>query len=157
MNLFMSYFYTSAELPVRLSIWWTAETSAIIIGSFMAFGILHIDGLKGVEGWRWLFLIEGLITLVVGVSAFYFMPPSPTQTRGFPRGKKGWFTERYVSNRTEVYYTCTNKLNREEKIIVNRALRDDPSKGSMHNRQPITPKLLLKALSDYHLWPVYVT
>ncbi|KJR87768.1 uncharacterized protein SPSK_07125 [Sporothrix schenckii 1099-18] len=138
MNLFMSYFYTSAELPVRLSIWWTAETSAIVLGSFMAFGILHIDGVRGVEGWRWLFLIEGLITLAVGVSAFYFMPPSPTQTRGFPRGKKGWFTER------------------EEYIIINRAIRDDPSKGTMHNRQAITPRLLLKALSDYHLWPVYM-
>ena len=44
----------------------------------------------------------------------------------------------------------------EETILVNRALRDDPSKGTMHNRQAITPRLLLKALSDYHLWPMFV-
>lgn len=137
MNLYLSYFYTSAELPIRLSRWWASMTLAIIIGAFMAFGILHLDGANGISGWRWLFLIEGIFTGIVGVAAFFFMPPSPTQTAGSPRGKKGWFTER------------------EEIIIINRAIRDDPSKGTMHNRQPITPKLLFKALSDWHLWPIY--
>ncbi|KAL1892983.1 hypothetical protein Sste5346_006663 [Sporothrix stenoceras] len=47
MNLFMSYFYTSAELPIRLSMWWTSEIFAIIVGSFMAFGILHLDNHHG--------------------------------------------------------------------------------------------------------------
>jgi len=60
----------------------------------MAFGIFHLDGRGGVEGWRWLFLIEGVFTAIVGISAYWFMPASPTQTRGRLRGKKGWFTER---------------------------------------------------------------
>jgi MFS family permease len=98
MNLYLSYFYTSAELPIRLSRWWAAMTAAIIVGAFMAFGILHMDGSGGVQGWRWLFLIEGIFTGLVGLSAFFFMPPSPTQTAGRLRGKKGWFTERYASS-----------------------------------------------------------
>ncbi|KUJ12867.1 MFS general substrate transporter [Mollisia scopiformis] len=138
MNLYLSCFYSSAELPGRLSCWWSTMTSAIIIGAFMAFGILHLDGKHGVEGWRWLFLIEGIFTAVASLSAFFFMPASPTQTAGRLRGKKGWFTAR------------------DETIIVNRALRNNPSKETMHNRQPITPYLLLKSLKDYHLWPIYL-
>ncbi|KAF5968770.1 nicotinamide mononucleotide permease [Fusarium bulbicola] len=67
----------------------------------------------------------------------FLMPAGPTQTSGILRGKKGWFTER------------------DERIMVNRVIRDDPSKGDMHNRQPITPKLLWASLKDYDLWPIY--
>lgn len=64
-----------------------------------------------------LFLIEGLITLCVGIFAFFYLPPSPTQTASRFRGKKGWFSDR------------------EETILVTRVLKDDPTKSSMHNRQ----------------------
>ena len=81
---------------------------------------------------------QGLLTFLVGVSAIFLMPPGPCQTANWARGNKGWFTER------------------EEEIMVNRVIRDDPSKGTMHNRQPVTPKLLWQSLKDFDLWPLYI-
>lgn len=73
-------------------------------------------GILGWGGWRWLFLLEAIVTFIVGVFSWFLMPPGPCQTKGLLRGKDGWFNER------------------EELIMVNRLLRDDPSKGDMNNR-----------------------
>ncbi|KAI0020295.1 major facilitator superfamily domain-containing protein [Xylariomycetidae sp. FL0641] len=135
--LYLSYFYKHHELTIRLSFFWTGMFMADIIAAFVAFGLLHMRGLLGRAGWRWLFLVEGCMTGVVGLVSFVMMPPGPTQTASWSRGKDGWFSPK------------------EEIIMVNRVIRDDPSKGTMHNRQPITPKLLWKSLTDVDLWPLY--
>ncbi|KKY20691.1 putative mfs [Phaeomoniella chlamydospora] len=135
--LYLSYFYTRTEMPIRLALFWFTDSMSGVIASFIAYGVLHMDGVAGREAWRWLFMIEALISIVVGFVSFIFLVPGPTQTktRFWP---KGWFTER------------------EEKIIVNKVLRDDPSKGDMHNRQAITAKMLWESLKDYDIWPVYI-
>lgn len=40
----------------------------------------------------------------------------------------------------------------EEIIMVNRLIRDDPGKGTMHNRQPVTLQLIWMSLKDHDLW-----
>ncbi|KAL7793697.1 MFS general substrate transporter [Trichoderma ceciliae] len=136
--LYLSYFYKHAELSIRLGFFWTALSLADIISALLAYGLLHMRGIAGRSGWRWLFLIEGLLTLVVGCLAWVLMPAGPCQTASWFRGKNGWFNER------------------EEKIIVNRVIREDPGKSSMHNREPVTPKLLWQSLKDFDLWPIYI-
>ncbi|TFA99783.1 putative transporter [Trichoderma ghanense] len=136
--LWLTYFYKSNELPVRLAWFWTALSTVNIVGSLIAAGVLQMRGIAGWGGWRWLFLIEGILTLIIGTFSWVLMPPGPCQTRNWFRGKDGWFTER------------------EESIMVNRLLRDDPSKGDMNNRQAVGPVLLLKVLKDWEQWPLYL-
>ncbi|KAH8666961.1 major facilitator superfamily domain-containing protein [Xylariales sp. PMI_506] len=118
------------ELSIRLGFFWTGLNVASIIASLMAYGLLHMRGVAGIAGWRWMFLIEGLITLIVGLFSYLLMPPGPCQTASWFRGKDGWFSERII--------------------------REDPSKSSMHNRQPVTPRLLWESLKDYDMWPIYL-
>ncbi|KAH8165214.1 hypothetical protein CIB48_g3022 [Xylaria polymorpha] len=134
--LWLSYFYTSRELPIRLSYFWTTLSFTGVVTSLLAFALLHLRGVAGWAGWRWLFLIEGIITFTIGVLSFFMMPASAVQTKTWFR-PNGWFTDREVA------------------IVVNRVLRDDPSKGDMNNRQAITPKILWACLTDYDLWPLY--
>lgn len=56
--LYVSYFYTKGEMPFRLALFWFTDALSGCIASLMAYGVLHMDGVAGREGWRWLFLIE---------------------------------------------------------------------------------------------------
>ncbi|KAF4119913.1 Major Facilitator Superfamily [Geosmithia morbida] len=138
MILWLTYFYKSNELPVRLACFWTALSFSNIIDALIAAGVLQMRGIQGWSGWRWLFLLEGLVTLVIGILSWGMMPAGPCQTRSWFRGKNGWFTDH------------------EESIMVNRLLRDDPSKGDMNNRQGVNGSKLVAALSDWEQWPLYL-
>lgn len=133
--LWLSYFYKSGELTLRLSWFWVSRYLTMVVTSVMAYGLLHMRGVHGMAGWQWLFLIEGLITLAIGIASFFLMPASATETKTWFR-PKGWFTEREVG------------------IVVNRVLRDDPSKGDMNNRTGLSLRNLWDAVADYDLWPV---
>jgi hypothetical protein len=81
--LYLSYFYKSRELPIRLSFFWTSYITTQIVAAFLAYGILHLRGHSGLAGWRWygvlwaemfrvdgqirLFAIEGAVTAVIGI------------------------------------------------------------------------------------------
>ncbi|KAL1600634.1 hypothetical protein SLS60_007021 [Paraconiothyrium brasiliense] len=136
--LWLTYFFKSNELPTRLAWFWTALSFCNIVGSLMAAGILQMRGLHGWGGWQYLFLIEGILTLVIGIFSYVLMPAGATQTANWFRGKNGWFSEH------------------EEYILVNRILRDDPSKGDMNNRTGVSPRLLWKAITDWEQWPLYL-
>jgi MFS family permease len=143
--LYLSYYYKNAELPKRLSWFWTAYQATSIVGAFLAFGILHLHGKTGLHaGWRYLFAIEGSLTALIGILTWLYLPASPTQTtrkghiKGALRPKHGWFTER------------------EEYILVTRILLDDPGKATMHNRQGLSFKALWDSLTDYDMWPIYL-
>lgn len=136
--LWLSYFYKRKELPLRLAYFWTSLSLCEILTGLLAFGILRMRGIAGLAGWRWLFLLEGIFTLSIGIFAyFYLMVPSACQTKK-RWNKKGWFSDREV------------------KIVVNRVLRDDPTKGDMHNRKALTLKQIWKSLMNYDLWPIYL-
>ena len=136
--LYMSYFFKGKELPKRLSLFWSSYITTQIVAAFLAYGIFHIKSANGWASWRWLFLIEGILTGLIGLVSWAYLPPGPTQTASWFRGRKGWFTER------------------EEIILVTRVLRDDPSKGDMHNRQAITFRKLWLCLTDYDMWILYI-
>ena len=76
-----------------MAYFWLSGYILDLVSSFIAAGILQLRGVRNQAGWRYLFLIEGVLTLFVGIASYFMMPPGPTQTKAWFR-PKGWFSER---------------------------------------------------------------
>ncbi len=56
--LYLSYFYKHHELTVRLGFFWAAIVIADVVAAISAYALIHMRGILGLSGWRWLFLVE---------------------------------------------------------------------------------------------------
>ncbi|KAF9586105.1 hypothetical protein BGW38_009640 [Lunasporangiospora selenospora] len=131
--IYLTTYYKRKEMALRLSIFWSTLSIANSFAGLISYGILHMRGIAGLAGWRWLFLIEGLLTTVIGVLSFFILPEGPTATKGMLRFS-GYLTER------------------QELIAITRLVRDDPSKADQSKK--VVPKAdIMRALKSTKVWP----
>lgn len=73
--------YTRTEAQKRFSFFFSSTTLAGAFGGLLAYGIAQMDGVRGYMGWRWVFIIEGLITSVVAMILFFFISDFPEEVK----------------------------------------------------------------------------
>jgi len=81
----ISSFYTRKETATRMSVFYTGNLLASSFSGLIAAGIFAgLDGKKGLEGWRWLFLIQGVFTgrFKLGPPVITIANPASSSHRG---------------------------------------------------------------------------
>lgn len=81
--LYLSHFYRRNELALRIGIFYTAASLSGAFGGLLARGLNAIGPAGGLEGWRWIFIVEGLLTVFVGLCSALFLPNSIETARFF--------------------------------------------------------------------------
>lgn len=65
---YLSKWYTKSELNLRMSIFYSGSLLSGAFGSLIASGILKgLAGVRGLAAWQWLYIIEGSVTMAVGL------------------------------------------------------------------------------------------
>ncbi|GAB7325810.1 hypothetical protein MBLNU13_g09894t1 [Cladosporium sp. NU13] len=75
--IYLTFFYTKKELALRIGYLFVSAALAGAFGGLLAYGIGHMDGVAGLSGWRWIFIIEGIPTVVLGVICWFFLADDP--------------------------------------------------------------------------------
>lgn len=81
--------YTPTELAVRLAIFNVSDVAgAMFLGVVQAQLYVHMNGVSGLAGWQWLFIVSGAITVLLGLIGFFIVPDSPVNTRALWLSKR---------------------------------------------------------------------
>ncbi|CAF3088296.1 unnamed protein product [Rotaria socialis] len=82
-SFYLSSWYRRTELSWRVSILFSAAALAGAFGGVLAYGISRMAGIGGQEGWRWIFYLEGIATVVVGALAVFLLNDFPSDRPKF--------------------------------------------------------------------------
>ncbi|CAG5148379.1 uncharacterized protein ALTATR162_LOCUS2192 [Alternaria atra] len=77
----ISMYYKRYELQWRLTLFFTASIIAGAFGGLLAFAIAKMDGIAGYGGWRWIFIIEGIVTVAAGVITKFWVTDWPEEAK----------------------------------------------------------------------------
>nr|OQO29538.1 hypothetical protein B0A51_02630 [Rachicladosporium sp. CCFEE 5018] len=78
--LIISKWYLPGESQTRIAIFFTASALAGAFSGLLAFAIAKMDGIGGYEGWRWIFILEGIVSVAAGIACFFLLIDLPSQS-----------------------------------------------------------------------------
>ncbi|KAK8134589.1 major facilitator superfamily domain-containing protein [Apiospora sp. TS-2023a] len=80
-NYYLSCWYKSSEIGVRSAIFFSAAALAGSFGGLLAAAIALMDGVAGLTGWSWIFILEGIATVFVGIGCWWMVFDWPEDAR----------------------------------------------------------------------------
>ncbi|OQE09766.1 hypothetical protein PENVUL_c005G00619 [Penicillium vulpinum] len=118
----MTYWYRPDEMSLRLLYFYICGNVSGIFGGLLAYAFDNASGAGGLSGWQWLFLTEGIATVIFGAVIWFLLPDFPETAK--------WLTER------------------EKKFIQARL----PSNAPRANEQNFQLREVIESLKDRRLW-----
>lgn len=112
--------YKRSEAQKRFTFFFSSTSLAGAFSGLLAAALSHMDGIGGYRAWRWIFIIEGLLTCICGISFFFIIPDFPE---------------------TAKFLTPT------EREYVKRRIEEDQGKSSIERK--ITFKDVVNVFKDY--------
>ncbi|KAL2219573.1 major facilitator superfamily domain-containing protein [Thermoascus aurantiacus ATCC 26904] len=134
----LSTWYTRRELARRVAVLFFGMFGGNAISPLLGAGILRLDGKRGLSGWQWIFLIEGVWTIFISLLLFLMLPGSPDDPQ--PLMRKGFF-----------------RFSEEEKFTLRKRLERDgkeKKKGAQGKNIPL--KVVWRTLKNYCRWLHYL-
>ncbi|KAL3264984.1 hypothetical protein ABHI18_000261 [Aspergillus niger] len=114
------------DIQKRYSVFYLIGCVASALAGVLAFGLMQMGGIQGISGWRWIFIMEGVITGAIGLLTFVFMVDFPEKAH------KSW-----------------KFLNERESAFIVRRINRDRADG---NEEPFTFKRFFSPALDLKIW-----
>ncbi|KAJ6111495.1 hypothetical protein N7523_007556 [Penicillium sp. IBT 18751x] len=122
----LSCWYTRYDVQKRFSIFYLIGCVASALAGILAFGLMQLNGTNGLSGWRWIFILEGVITGFIGILCFIFLVDFPD------RASKSW-----------------NFLSARECAYIVRRINDDRKDGDL---EAFSLRKFLRPALDPKIW-----
>jgi ACS family tartrate transporter-like MFS transporter len=100
---YLSTWYPAAQRARAVSWFMVAIPLTIVIGGPLAGYLLDMNGIGGLRGWQWLFLIEGLPAVILGVVVFFYLTDRPEEAHWLTPEERTWLSGTIASEQARAH------------------------------------------------------
>src|SRR5215467_7878202 len=100
--LYLTYWYPAHYRAIIVGIFMVAIPVAGLIGSPVSGSILYMDGLLGLGGWQWIFLLEAAPAVLLGLASFIWLTDRPEHASWLTREQQQWLVAKIEAERRRV-------------------------------------------------------
>jgi len=120
--VYLTHWFRASDRAKAVAAFYTGVPTASITSSLLASWILGIHWLN-FPGWRWLFIIEGIPPIALGIIVPWFLTDRPDEAEWLPGSEREWITselaaEAIVKKRTENYTIWQAFLDRRTVVLI---------------------------------------
>lgn len=121
---YLTMWYRADEMAFRQGLFFSAASVAGAFSGLLAYAISKMDGVGGYAGWRWIFILEGLLTVLTAVAAFFILHDFP-ETAGFlSEPERAWVVYRLKNQRNKKSGTAVAEDQRFQWKYVRQGMYD---------------------------------
>ena len=100
--LYLSYWFPSNHRSAVTAMFMAAAPAAGLIGSPVSGALMQLNGLLSLRGWQWLFLVEGIPALVLGVITFRFLTDRPADAEWLTEDERNWLSQAILQEQVAI-------------------------------------------------------
>lgn len=103
LRYYLNSFYPADEITLPFSLIEAAVGLANVSAAPLAASLLLLDGWAGMRGWQWLFLLEGIPSVAVGMSMAYLLPQDYQSATFLSTAEKHWLGQQLTQTRKDAH------------------------------------------------------
>jgi len=96
--LYLTRWFPADERARAIALFMTATALAGIVGGPVSGLLLSMQGFAGLQGWQWLFLLEGVPAIVLGVAVLAWLPNGPAEAAWLDPREREWLAARLAAD-----------------------------------------------------------
>jgi len=119
--VYLTHWFSRRDLAKAIGSFMVAQPLANFVGSPLAGRILQIHW-YGLEGWRWLFILEGIPAVIFGIVTFFYLTDRPSEAEWLPQAEREWLNQELDRERAEKNavrsYTIAEALRQRDVMLL---------------------------------------
>ncbi|SAK81189.1 major facilitator transporter [Caballeronia calidae] len=88
--LYLSYWFPARRRAGVTAFFMAAAPISTAIGSPLSAALLEMNGVMGLHGWQWMFVLEAIPALILGVVVFFYMTDKPEKAKWLKEDERTW-------------------------------------------------------------------